>query len=83
MSSLTKNFAIQFAPKFLVYSVAPGWINTYMNADLPKDLALEEASKIYLGRFAESFEIAKLVYFLGSNENTYINNEIIKIDGGY
>jgi len=81
--SLTKNFAIQYAPKVLVNSVAPGWINTEMNADLPDDLIEEETSKIYLHRFAEPKEIAKLVFFLGSEENTYINNEIIKIDGGY
>lgn len=81
--SLTKNFAIQFAPKVLVNSVAPGWINTEMNADLPKELVEEENSKIYLKRFAEPDEVAKLVYFLGSKNNTYINNEVIKIDGGY
>lgn len=81
--SLTKNFAIQYAPKVLVNSVAPGWINTEMNAELPSDLVKEENSKIYLKRFANPEEIAKLVYFLGSEANTYINNEIIKIDGGY
>ncbi len=73
----------EFSCQVLVNSVAPGWINTEMNADLPEDLVKDETSKIYLERFAEPEEVAKLVYFLGSNENTYINNEIIKIDGGY
>ncbi len=81
--SLTKNFAIQYAPKILVNSIAPGWINTDMNAELPQELIKEESDKIYLKRFAAPEEIAKLVYFLGSKDNTYINNEIIKIDGGY
>lgn len=83
INSLTKNFAIEYAPKVLVNAVAPGWINTDMNKDLPSDLVEEETSKIYLKRFAEPKEIASLVYYLGSEENTFINNEIIKIDGGY
>ncbi len=81
--SLTKNFAMEYAPKILVNAVAPGWINTEMNKDLPKDLVDEEIFKIYLKRFAEPKEIASLIYYLGSEENTFVNNEVIKIDGGY
>ena len=81
--SMTHNFALEYAPKVLVNSVAPGWINTEMNADLPDDLVREETEKIYLKRFAEPEEIAGLIYFLSSEANTYINGEIIKIDGGY
>ena len=81
--SLTRNFAIQFAPKVLVNAVAPGWMDTEMNADLPDDLIKEETNKIYLKRFANPKEIATLVYYLGSKENTYLNNEVIVIDGGY
>ncbi len=83
INSLTKNFAMEYAPKILVNAVAPGWINTDMNKDLSVDLVEEETSKIYLKRFAEPEEIASLVYYLGSEENTFVNNEIITIDGGY
>lgn len=81
--SLTHNFAMEYAPKILVNSVAPGWMNTEMNADLPEELVQEETSKIYLKRFADPKEVASLVYYLGSEENTYVNNEVITIDGGY
>lgn len=81
--SLTHNFAIEFAPTVLVNAVAPGWMNTEMNKDLPKELVNEETEKIYLHRFAEPLEVAKLIYYLGSEDNTYVNNEIITIDGGY
>lgn len=83
INSLTHNFAMEYAPKVLVNAIAPGWINTDMNKDLPSDLVEEETSKIYLKRFAEPKEIASLVYYLGSEENTFLNNEVIKIDGGY
>lgn len=83
VNSLTRNFAIEYAPNILVNTVAPHWINTEMNKDLSKEEIEEEISKIYLRRFAEPEEVASLVYYLGSEENTYINNEIITISGGY
>lgn len=81
--SLTHNFALEYAPYVLVNSIAPGWVNTDMNLQLPKELVAEESEKIYLKRFAEPSEIANLVYFLASDECSYINGEVIKIDGGY
>ena len=80
--NLTHNIANHFAPYVRVNSVCPGWINTPMNKDLDKDFKEEEISKTLLHRFAEPEEIANLVYFLSSDEASYINDAIIKIDGG-
>lgn len=81
--SMTHNFALEYAPYVLVNSIAPGWVNTDMNKQLPDDLVKEESDKIYLKRFAEPIEIANFINFLSSDECSYINGEIIKIDGGY
>lgn len=81
--SLTNNFALEYQPKILVNAVAPGWINTEMNKQLEEEVIKEETEKIYLKRFAEPKEVATLIYFLCSEENTYVNGETIKIDGGY
>lgn len=81
--SLTHNFALEYAPYVLVNSIAPGWVNTDMNKELPKEVIESETEKIYLKRFAEPIEIANLAAFLASDECSYINGEVIKIDGGY
>lgn len=81
--NLTHNLAIQYAPYINVNCVAPGWVNTDMNKNLPKELIEEETEKIYKKRFAEPKEIGKLVLFLASEDADFINDEVIKIDGGY
>lgn len=80
--NLTYNLAIQFAPYINVNAVAPGWVNTEMNKELPEDLIKGETEKIYKKRFAEPEEIAKVICFLASEDAEYINGTVIKVDGG-
>lgn len=78
--SLTHNLATEFAPNIRVNAICPGWVNTEMNKELDEEFIKEETSKIKLGRFADSKEIADAVYNISIS--TYINDSIIRVDGG-
>ena len=81
--SLTKNFAQSLAPAIRVNSVAPGWVDTDINKDLPKEYLDEEIKKTALRRLAQPEEIAKAVLFLCSDDASFITGSVLVIDGGY
>lgn len=80
--NLSHNLANYLSPKIRVNTICPGWINTPMNKDMDAEFRKQEEDKILLKRFAEPDEIANLVYFISSNDASYINDSVIRIDGG-
>lgn len=82
LTSLTKDLAKELSPEIRVNGVAPGWIDTDMNKDLPKDYIAEEMAKAQLGRMARPEEIAKTILFLASDDDSYLTGSIIFVDGG-
>lgn len=83
LNSLTHNLAIQFAPDITVNAIAPGFIGTEAELNGYDQEFLDfELEKILLKRYGKPEEVAHLVKFLISDEANYINNTIIRIDGG-
>ncbi len=83
LNSLTHNLAIEFAPYVTVNAVCPGLINTYNEIkDYDDEFMQMELDKILVRRIGKVEEVAKLVKFLISDDASYINNSIIRIDGG-
>ncbi len=81
--SLTKTMAEELAPEVRVNCIAPGWIDTDINKDLPKDFIKEEKDKIHLKRFGKPEEIAKVALFLASEDSSFMTGSVVVVDGGY
>lgn len=81
--SLTFDSAVEFSPYVRVNCIAPGWVDTEMNKDLSVDYVKEEIERILVRRFGRPEEIAKVATFLASDDASFINSTVIKVDGGW
>lgn len=79
--SLSSNFAKLLTP-IRVNTVCPGWIDTDMNKDIDYEFRKGEENKILLNRFAKVNEVSNVIMFLASDEASYVNNSVIRVDGG-
>ena len=85
LDALTRSLAIEFASyDILINSVAPGYIETEMlkQCNTEDELNIIRHT-IPMKRFGKKIEIAELVKFLTSENNSYITGQIFTIDGGY
>jgi 3-oxoacyl-[acyl-carrier protein] reductase len=82
--SLTKSLATELAPYgVLTNCVAPGWVETEMTQEaLASDAREAILAQIPLGRVAQPEEIAAAVVFLASELATFINGEVLNVNGG-
>lgn len=81
--SLTHNLAVQFAPYITVNAIAPGFIATESEiSGMDEEFIRLEEEKIMVGRVGQPHEVASLVKYISSDEASFINNQVIKINGG-
>ena len=79
----TKSIAKELASRnILANCVAPGFIDTDMTEVLSDSVKENINSQIPLKRMGTAEEIAKAVYFLAGEDNTYITGQVLNIDGG-
>jgi len=65
-----------------VNAVAPGVIDTEMNAIVPRDILASRVSRTSLGRLGGPREVAGTIAFLASDLSEYMTGQVIRIDGG-
>ena len=89
VDSLTKALSLELAPQIRVNAVAPGWIETpFTVAGLnlnPDPVAYRKTVERMhaLNRVGTPDEIAKVIYFLSSEESSFMTGSIVTSDGGY
>jgi len=85
LDGLTLALAAEHGDKgVLANCVAPGFIDTELTRTVLGEEGIHKMCQgVPLGRLGEADEIARLVLWLASEENTYMNGQNIAIDGGF
>ncbi|MGI6192686.1 MAG: elongation factor P 5-aminopentanone reductase [Christensenellales bacterium] len=81
---LTKALAKELGPSNIrVNCVAPGVIDTDMNAHLTKEDFAALCDVAALGRIGTPAEVARAIHFLASEDASFITGQILGVDGGF
>jgi 3-oxoacyl-[acyl-carrier protein] reductase len=68
----------------LANSVAPGFIDTELTRKVLEEKGMQEmVTKVPIRRMGKPEEVARLLLWLASNENTFVSAQNIAIDGGF
>jgi 3-oxoacyl-[acyl-carrier protein] reductase len=79
----TRTLARELGPNGIrVNCIAPGVIDTQMNADVPTDILEDRVSGTSLKRMGDPKEVVDLIAFLLSDLSTYVTGQIVRVDGG-
>jgi 3-oxoacyl-[acyl-carrier protein] reductase len=83
LDGLTRALARELGSRgIIVNSVAPGYLRTEMSHGLDEDQLQQIVRRTPAGRLGEPEDIARLVMFLTSEDNTYITGQVLVADGG-
>lgn len=81
---MTKALAKELGPSGInVNCIAPGVINTEMNALLSQDDIDALKSDTPLERIGLASDVSKTAFFLASDSSSFITGQVISVDGGY
>lgn len=86
VAGLTKALCNEWSSKGVnVNAIAPGYMDTDMNAALKADVARNAAisQRIPAGRWGQAVDVAGLAVFLASPASDYIHGQVIAVDGGW
>jgi 3-oxoacyl-[acyl-carrier protein] reductase len=80
---LTRVWARELGRKGVrVNCIAPGFIATEMTAAMPKEVLEGMKGKTPLGRLGTAEDVARAYVFLASDEASFINGQVLGVDGG-
>lgn len=83
VAAMTRAWARELGPHGItVNAVAPGFIDTPLNAGLPEELIQAVIQRTPLGRQGRPEDVASVHLFLASDEASFVNGAVVPVDGG-
>jgi len=82
VQGIVKSLAKSYAPHVRVLCVAPGWITTTWGEKAGPEIRERLADDSFSRRWGTPKEVAALIRFLVSEDASYLNAEIIPLNGG-
>tara|TARA_B100000989_G_scaffold216102_1_gene164507 strand:- start:16 stop:747 length:732 start_codon:yes stop_codon:yes gene_type:complete len=80
---LYKSIALEVARRNInVNIISPGFISTSMTDNLNEEQKKNYLSRIPMMRFGDPYDIANLVFFLSSEDSSYITGQNFHVNGG-
>jgi 3-oxoacyl-[acyl-carrier protein] reductase len=85
LEALIRSVALENAQNnVLANSIVPGFIETPLTLKNNDKFQIEKIlERIPIGHMGKPSDVAKLVWFLMSEQNTYITGQSIRVDGGF
>jgi NAD(P)-dependent dehydrogenase (short-subunit alcohol dehydrogenase family) len=86
VGALTKSLAVEWAPVGVrVNAIAPGIFPTELNESLVRgtDRGRELLQRTPMGRYGRADEVVGAAVFLASDAASFVNGQIVVVDGGY
>ena len=82
LDAMTRSLAQELRGRdILINSVAPGFIQTDMTAELPEEVTSRILEQIPLGRMGRPEEVAEVVAFL-ADSGSYVTGSVLHVNGG-
>ncbi len=83
IEGLTRTIANEVASRGITANcISPGFINTEILDTIDEQRLQMMKEKIPLGRMGQAKEIASVVYFLSTEESSYITGQVLHVNGG-